>query len=340
MILSQVNGIFDPLGLMSPFVVRAKIMLRKLTQDKAGWDDPITDNQRSNWCEFFQEMFDVEDVKFKRTTKPNNAIGLPILVMFSDASKEAIGTCAYIRWETLDGRFESHLLVAKSKLAPLKTITIPRLELNAALLAARLQKFVTQHISFEFAKIYFIVDSEIVRAMIQKESYGFNTFVGVRIGEIQSITEKRNWFWIEGPLNIADVITRGCKPTDLGEDSIWQTGPKFLSAPEDDWPIKQSFSGQQLPEQIIMAVPEISAHCSLSSAIDITRFSSYDKLLRVTARIIAIAADRSKAPTMKNVCQTPSQQLISCCRKEMDTRRTEILEQANQAIYHQPIRNH
>ena len=140
MILSMVNGIYDPMGLAAPFVVRAKIMLRMLTQANTGWDDAVSDRDRHNWINFFYEAFEMEHIKFPRSTKPPNALGSPILLIFSDASEDAYGACAYIRWEKPDGSYESRLLLAKSRLAPTKKITIPRLELNGAVLAARLKK--------------------------------------------------------------------------------------------------------------------------------------------------------------------------------------------------------
>ena len=117
--------------------------------------------------------------------------------------------------------------------------------------------------------------------MIQKESYGFKTFVGVRIGEIQELTNKEDWYWIEGTQNIADIISRGAAARDLREGSEWQNGPAFLKLPEEEWPIKQSYSGQELPETIVMAAA-IETKAALSDSIDIERFSSYDKLIRVT----------------------------------------------------------
>ena len=97
MILSQVNGIFDPLGLVSPFVVNAKILLRRVTDQSAGWDDPVSETDRNEWARFFYEMFQIRKIKFMRSIRPNDAIGNPILVLFSDASTEAFGACAYVR---------------------------------------------------------------------------------------------------------------------------------------------------------------------------------------------------------------------------------------------------
>ena len=302
MILSQVNGIFDPLGLVSPFVVNAKILLRKITDQKAGWDDPISEKDRNEWTAFFYEMFQIEKIKFARSVKPENAVGNPVLVLFSDASTEAFGACAYVRWETEDGQFMCTLLAAKSKLAPAKRLSIPRLELNAALLAARLKKFIVEESRLVFERVYFIVDSEIVRAMIQKESYGFNTFVGVRIGEIQDITEKHDWYWVESSQNIADIISRGAKAAEIGEGSAWQGGPDFLHYPVEHWPVKQSFAGTLLPEAIVMAAPEVEIQPSVTSLIDIDRFSSYNMLLRVTARVSSVANNEGRNSLKNSPC--------------------------------------
>ena len=302
MILSMVNGIYDPMGLAVPFVVQAKIMLRVLTQANTGWDDAVPDDERNRWVSFFYEAFEMEHIEFPRSTKPLNAVGAPILVIFSDASEDAYGACAYVRWRKLDGSYESRLLLAKSRLAPTKKITIPRLELNGALLAARLKKFISKEMRLVFAKIYCIVDSEIVRAMIQKESYGFNTFAGVRIGEIQDLTEKSDWYWIEGSLNIADIITRGCSPSVLGEGSVWQTGPVFLRDPEGEWPLKQSFTEQTLPETVVMAAQATPSCTMISDTVKIDNYSCYDNLIRVTARVISVFAGVVKS--LKNIASS------------------------------------
>ena len=84
----------------------------------------------------------------------------------------------------------------------------------------------------EFTKVVHLVDSEIVKAMIQKGSYGFNTFAANRVGEIQHTTQKNEWYWIPGKpdINVADVTTRGCAPVDVSS-SLWQEGPEFLKLP-------------------------------------------------------------------------------------------------------------
>ena len=98
--------------------------------------------------------------------------------------------------------------------------------------------------------MYHILDSEIVKAMISKQSYGFNTFAANRIGEIQNSTNPSEWYWIKGSLNIADWLTRGKSPQDLDVESEWQSGAEFLKLAVEEWPIHSKSTIQHLPEQI------------------------------------------------------------------------------------------
>ena len=92
-----------------------------------------------------------------------------------------------------------------------------------------------------------------MHSMIQKESYGFNTFAATRVGEIQQNTNPKEWFWMESKYNIADWLTRGKKPNEINLDSIWQNGPSFLELPESEWPIHKTLTKEQLPELIKIA---------------------------------------------------------------------------------------
>ena len=187
MILSQINSVYDPLGLAGPFTVRAKILLRHLwgSDQKLDWDDPIPEENRENYIAFFKDLQDMGQIRFMRCMKPSDAIGEPILIVFSDASQDAYAACAYVRWKLQNGQFESNLILSKNRLPPIKKISIDRIELCGAVLNKRLKTFIEKECRYRFQRIYHIVDSQIVHAMIQKNSYGFNTFAATRIGEIQ-----------------------------------------------------------------------------------------------------------------------------------------------------------
>ena len=192
-----------------------------------GWDTPLDPREHDAWISFFTEMLQLNFLQFPRSVKPPEANDdqNPILVTFSDGSEQAFGCCAYVRWELNNGKYEARLLAAKSRVAPLKTTTIVKLELSAGLLAKRLRFTIEDAFKLEFSRVIHIIDSQIVKAMISKESYGFNTFAATRIGEIQTSTTEDEWSWVESKDNIADIISRGATVSDLGNDSQWQNGP-------------------------------------------------------------------------------------------------------------------
>ena len=251
-----------------------------------GWDDIIPETHMAEWITFFQDLFEMEEIS---CIKPVNSTGSTYLVIFNDGSNDAFGACAYARWKKDDGTFESHLIASKNNITPLKRITTVRNELCGTVLAKRLNMFIKEEMRLKFEKEYFIVDSQIVCAMIQKELYGFNTFVAVRIAEIQENTNPNDWYWLEGKNNISEWLTRGKTPNELGQGSPWQNGMEFLNLPEDEWPLKREQPKEELPEQIKTVMKcDAQVEESLASRINLNRFSSHQRLLRVTARVLAM----------------------------------------------------
>lgn len=306
-ILSQVASIYDPLGLITPFTLKAKILMRKLvTQNNdstlseevkcRGWDDPLSNDERETWKSFFLELYDLETIFFNRCLRPTSAIGNPILVIFSDGSNQAYGTCAYIRWKLGSGKYEANLIAAKGRIAPTRQLTIPRLELCGAVLACRLREVIVKEFNWTFDYVVHIVDSAIVRAQVQKESYGFNTFVAIRVAEIQTKSSPDEWWWVKSGDNPADLTTRPTSPTYLGKGSIWQNGPEYLRREMTSWPISKYLSENSLPDRVgvtfLCNSTEKSSNLILS-VMNIEKYSSYNKLLRVTARVFMVFKNKS-----------------------------------------------
>ena len=160
---------------------------------------------------------------------------------------------------------------------------------------------------YKFQRCYHIVDSQIVQAMIQKDSYGFNTFAATRIGEIQEGTEQ-HWYWTESAYNIADLLTRGKKPSEIRLHSEWQEGPDFLKRPESEWPITRDYiTPRTLPDVIHskVAATVISVTSDdLATRIKIGKYSNYKKLQRVTARILSTYRKDPKI-SFSNVARSP-----------------------------------
>ena len=165
MILAQVNRMYDPLGLISPFVARAKIMMKKLwvSEPKLGWDDPLPDSLKEDSTKYFKEVPMLREITFPRAVKSKDAIGDPDLVILSDGSMEAYGAVSYVRWELNNGLYEPRILASKTRVAPLKTVSIVRLELAGAVISKRLRVFLLKEMRYKFKSIFHIIDSEIVQ---------------------------------------------------------------------------------------------------------------------------------------------------------------------------------
>ena len=295
--LSVANSIYDPVGLLTPFSTKAKIVIRSTWahEPKLGWDSQLPRSIEEQWKQVMVEIPRLTELKFQRTLTPQDSVGKPMMIIFSDGSEHAYGAVAYLRWKTQDGRYESRLIMAKSRMAPLKTVDIVRIELCGAVLSKRLRATILKEMQPQLERVIHLVDSEIVHAMIHKQSYGFNTFVANRVGEIQQSTNPNEWAWVPGKLNIADVASRGCSPEDLNSDSDWQKGPQFLGTEIEQWPIKFEVNKElHLPE---MKAPVSHTQGSLNldestetlaNRIDVERFSNWKRLQRVTAWILKL----------------------------------------------------
>ena len=308
MVLSQTARIYDPLGFITPVTLKAKLLLRQLVGQSAGeedgehvtigWDDPISEQCRDRWKQFFIDLYKLQDVSFIRCLKPYGAVGEPTLVIFSDASTQAYGACAYVQWEIQNDQYEARLIAAKQRIAPTRQLTMPRLELCGALLGCRLRETITREMKIPFKAIFHIVDSAIVRAQIQKESYGFGTFVATKIAEIQDKSDPREWWWVATADNPADMVSRPTSPTQIGPTSVWQCGPKFLRSSVEKWPIRQDVQDQELPDRIGVHMTSVNVEkqdgkCDIGTVINMDNFGSYTKLLRVTARIMKFKTEKT-----------------------------------------------
>ena len=157
-ILSQVARIYDPIGSAAAFIVRAKIGLQKLWQKGLDWDDEVPPAVQESWVSLFQEMKGLDSVSFERCLTVANAVEPPILCVFADASQEAFGDCAYVRQKKDDDTHVVKFVAAKSRVAPIKQLTIPRLELQAAVLASRLAKSIQEESRLQFTDVKFFTE--------------------------------------------------------------------------------------------------------------------------------------------------------------------------------------
>ena len=256
---SQVQSLFDPIGLLAPVLLRAKMLLRKTWEDECSllkWDDPLPAALVVEMVHFFIELFELEDLEFPRSLWPmEDVIGRPDLVIFSDGSVVAFGAVAYVRWRLTSGKWWTALIMSKSKIAPKNRITVPRLELNGAVLAKRLREFIVGQVDLNFGNIYHLVDSSTVLGYLHKSDSRLKPFEGIRVSEVQTsgtfVNGKlKNWSWVEGAENPADWSTKPRMVSELGPESFWQKGPSFLQQDYSQWPIKLDFKTEKLEGEV------------------------------------------------------------------------------------------
>ena len=243
-LLSQIAGLYDPIGLATPVKQKGVILVRRAFQEagkltKDTWDEPLSEELRGKAIELFKEYARLSSIKFHRSLTPSVWRGKPWGITFSDGSCESYGAVLYLRWETSHG-VVTRLVESKAKLTPLDQKGDAVKAEVEAVFASSLKGYVSKHGRLDVEKWYHFIDSQTVLGAIQRESYGFQTFFANRVGEIQKAGPVTDWWWIPGEVNIADLVTRGCSPELLDEDSVWQKGPMFLSGPVEDWPMKSA----------------------------------------------------------------------------------------------------
>ena len=296
MVLQQVMAIYDPLGIISPFLLKAKILLRETWELKLGWDEPLPDRIRASWIQFFEKLHDLEGMEFERALTPKDAVGSPWLVIFSDGSNLAYGFAAYIRWKLENGTYWCRLIMAKSRIAPLHKTTTPRMELNGAVLSKRARQVIQTEMRINFEKVIHLVDSLTVHSMLLKTSTRFQIYEGARIGEIQAATkgDMSEWAWLPGSDNVADHVTRGLDPENLTRESSWWNGPDILYKELEDWGIRYANmeSSEASKESHCMNVRASNQQVHVS-LIDLQRFGKMSKLRLVLARIFGISKNKS-----------------------------------------------
>lgn len=281
-ILSIISQIFDPLGIIGPVVIKAKIILQQLWKLKVKWDEPIPESHQSQFLQFFQGLRFLDTISISRHVVLSTYINLQIHG-FTDASETAYGVCIYVRSIDSTGNIMTRLLCSKSRVAPLKVISLPRLELCGAVLLSRLLDKTLKSLKLQFNDIYLWTDSQIVLAWISQEPSNWKTFIGNRVSEIQALTNFAHWKHVSSTNNPADLISRGCDPRQLLNSELWWFGPQWL---QENCCLsdKSDFLHNNLE-----GIPERRNNnkivcLTMENEFDlINKISDFNKLLRVTA---------------------------------------------------------
>lgn len=283
-VLSLISKIFDPLGLISPIVVQGKILMQEIWKNKVSWDDNIPLSLAELYLSFKMNLVGVGKMEIPRHALMSEYVRIE-MHGFSDASMKAYGACLYVRCITSTGRIGAKLLCAKSRVAPLKQISLPRLELCGALLLANLGAKTLNSLNVEFNKIYWWTDSTITLNWIAGEPYRWKIFVANRVSEIRSLTNCKDWHHVRTDSNPADLISRGVSSETLDNSSLWWHGPEWFQSDESTWQLENvSVQEQEIPEQRVVVCLSIQPCDELNYGLE--KFSSLQKSLRVLGYVL------------------------------------------------------
>lgn len=280
-ILSVISKLFDPLGMLGPVIVIAKIMLQRLWQLKLGWDEAVPLQIYTAWNEFYSKLNELNLIKIPRQAILKSTIEVS-LHGFCDASEQAYGACIYLRSVDQTGNICVRLLCAKSRVAPLKKLSLPRLELCGAVLLTRLSKTAVSALQMALKGVQYWCDSTITLSWISREPSAWKVFVANRVAEIQSASDKEQWFHVCSADNPADLISRGVDPCQLNSNTLWWSGPTWLSQPPEKWPKE---SGDQTNTSLEQKKTKNIA-LTASTVDDESIFSRYSTLYKLT-RVVA-----------------------------------------------------
>ena len=236
--LSTISSIYDPLGLASPFLLKGKKLLQSLCSSKLIWDDEVADDDRSAWEQWRAGLPALEDIKLSRCLKTRDfgEVADISLHHFSDASQIGYGQCSYIRFVDTEGKIHCSLVVGKSRVSPLKPVTVPRLELTAATVAVRVGKMLESELDYSNLQSTYWTDSKAVLGYINNEARRFHTFVANRVQLIRDSSDVSAWRHVNTDNNPADDVSRGLNCLAVNNGHRWFTGPAFLWKSEDSWP--------------------------------------------------------------------------------------------------------
>ena len=292
-ILGLIAKIFDPSGLISPVTAPLKVFLQKLFKENLGWDEQLTEDLANQWDFLLSNIERLGEINIPRfyfgevQGKPQEIQ----LFGFCDSSEQAYAAVVYAKL-TINGHSRVSLVMSKTRVAPLSKVTIPRLELLSALILARLIRAVDDALSPIFSTRIVRCWTDSITAMywIKGQEREWKLFVENRVQEIRKLVQQDLWDHCSGADNPADIPTRNTGIVNFMNKGHWLQGPEWLSMDEEHWPKRNlpkepsiDCIKEMKPTTAVNMLVQSENHYQISKVIDCNRFSSYTRLLRVTA---------------------------------------------------------
>ena len=277
-LLKFVASLFDPLGFIAPLTIRLRKVLQAAWNQGPKWDKPLPVQNFPDFVSLRDEIPNFKDLQIPRNYFLDKPIRSVQLHTFTDASKFPLSAVCYIRVEYSDQSIAVGFVIGKARVAPLKKMTIPNLELQAAVYGAQLAQFVKEEQDIDFAESIFWSDSTTVLYWLRTPELRHRIFITNRLAKIFDVSSAFDWRYIPSAAKPADDGTRGYSVYQMTSESRLISGLSFLSKHRSDWP-KQEI----LQSQYVKIVPFPFSVPVTETVVDLKRFSSWNKLIRVIA---------------------------------------------------------
>lgn len=311
-VLSTIASIYDPLGLLGPVIASYKIFMQQLWHYNLNWDDRLPNALHQFWLELYSQLPMLRDITIPRLIKSKGHLTDIQIHGFSDASENCYGACIYARSVNSEGHVSVHLICSKSRVAPVKQITLPRLELCAAMLLARLINKTLPALRLHVSKVFCWTDSTVVLSWLSATPTRWKTFVANRVSEIQDLTEFCYWNHVKTDDNPADILSRGASPLRLQNYSLWWNGPSWLQNDGTNWSLSsfipaENFDIDARKQVVSLSIAQPEEELSLL-------FSSLPRMLRILAHCIRFIHN-IRCPKSKNTSPLTVSELNSTLRR-------------------------
>ena len=236
--MSAAYSLFDPLGFIAPYTMKAKLLLQTLSRKRLGWDETLQETDKEQWKRWLDDLPKLHEIQVDRCFKPKGfgEVKEVQLHLFSDASRQGYAAAAYLRLKDVTNQVHCAFVMGKARLAPIREISIPRLELSAAVISVRLSKIIREELDMTIDRVCYWTDSTSVLKCINNESKRFHTFESNRLTVIHNGSNPTEWQYVNRDDNPADDGSKGLKIDAMLKNDRWLKGPKFLWKDESHWP--------------------------------------------------------------------------------------------------------
>lgn len=280
--LSVSMSVYDPFGFLADYMLHAKLMIQHLWRTGTGWDELVPENIGRTWQLWCADFERVKLLRIPRCFSTALMVSTNVqLHVFADASEQAFSAVAYWRIEH-EGRCEVAFVTGKTRCAPVKRLSVPRLELQAAILAVRVHHCLRDCIGVNVTKTVMWTDSTTVLRWIRSTQRRYQQFVAHRIGEILEETNADWWRWVPTRENVADDGTRFTDRPQFDAASRWLRGPAFLLGDESCWPTATTSAADGPTDLLPEEIPNRFVGVLVAGdTIAFTRFSQMNRIVRM-----------------------------------------------------------